>query len=523
MALILARLLQSPSSGAITPGLSVDLTEYSGTGYPGGVSGVSAMLSGSVVSNLPVSVNNPRTLSGYMLPTFADDFYDRIHIQPTAVNFGNVSTPQTAAVEIWNAFRQSVDLTAIDGTETGLSISEPITVPGAMAPLASRVWTITVTKDGMPELDTALVWQFDAPALPVSVSVTATRIATWPFKPLTPLVEALEWSTEVLRPKAGEQRICKRPTPRRTLTLEHAVRQDQAAHARTLARQDVRYLAPDWPKMIKMIATTGASVSLPDGAAIVWRDWNDYEKTTITGGVLGSVVNPGAAIVAPLAVWRVVGATQLDRPAGQWAKLSITLETPEFTDTESAALYPVWQSLPVVSDPIKISSGSFGEDMSIKVETFDNGQCLPVDEVMRNSPDLTFNVRWHEFKADRIAALRAWIASRRGRLRAFWLPSWAHDLKLVARSSGGMIVTGYDGDETSLAVNIGGTLHFRQVTSASTVGTGTQLVLDSELPAGEIKMISYLRRVRFNTDRIEYNHAAGAGVSVGAQVVEVSA
>lgn len=482
------------------------------------------LLNGLLFGTKTADAPAPAAASGFRIGSYTDDFYYRIHYSPKVIAFGNVTTPQIVQVEVFNAFFGSVPISAVAGEETGLEVIDPIAVPGTMPGIASKFWTIRCTSDGPPKVDKYLIWEFGSPASPIQVRVTATRLEVWPFKPLTPLIESCEWSTAVLRPYSGEQRIAKRATPRRTFSLSHVTDQNKTARARTLARRALSYWLPDWPKAITSSNVHGGmAVDLPDGDVVVWRDWNNFEQTTVASGVLGSVSVSGPGIIAPLVVCRLTDGWANDRPAGSLSRISVTLETSESNDAGDSTFYPEWLGLPIINEPVKIGSASFNETVQQEMDIFDNGQNKPTEIKTHELSDAKFMVRWHEFTEVRKVGLRGWIASRMGKLKAFWLPSWAHDMVCKSRLPTGMLVDRYDSRELHLQIKVGASYVYRTITAAAEVVGGWQLVLDEPLPEGTVGMVSFIRKVRFDSDRVEFNYAAGAGMSVQLPVIEVPA
>ena len=47
---------------------------------------------------------NQLSLSGFLIPSFFDLFYNRIHIIPNFINFGDLASNQFRQVRVWNAY-----------------------------------------------------------------------------------------------------------------------------------------------------------------------------------------------------------------------------------------------------------------------------------------------------------------------------------------------------------------------------------------------------------------------------------
>jgi len=73
-------------------------------------------------------------------------------------------------------------------------------------------------------------------------------VRPWPFPARQPSSEVLEWRTDILASREGEQRIALRPVPRETLTCRHLLDADGMARAAELARVGFTadWLVPLW-------------------------------------------------------------------------------------------------------------------------------------------------------------------------------------------------------------------------------------------------------------------------------------
>ena len=466
----------------------------------------------------PVTTYAPAR-SGFKARGYADDYYNRIHVAPTSIDAGIVASPRIYSGHVWNAYFGSKTLTAI-ALDTGIEIAG-IAAPSAFNALVERNFTLTLDSESGP---TAIDWplQFTfAGADSLPVLITGVRGVPWPFKPRAELIEACEWLTDVSQSYDTEERASLREIPLREFTLTHIAGEELQTQARTLARSVRTILVPEWPRQIIGDAYEGASVPLPDGPVLVWRSETDYDQTEVYGGVMGTIARNSYGVrILPLLVCRITDGWGNQRPAGKWAEMSLGVQTADGADDSDDSLYPLYDGLSLVTDRVVIGSGSATEGVTWSVESIDNGIALPVDVRESSFAEERYTVRWYKSRAD-YPALRAWIYSRRGRWLAFWLPSWVDDVQNPERVGGYILADTYRTDETRLAIVIGGTIYPREVLSATLVSGRWQIQLDSAIPAGTIEKIMYLRRVRFNADRIEFRHAAAEGVSVAVQCVQV--
>jgi hypothetical protein len=362
----------------------------------------------------------------------------------------------------------------------------------------------------------------------------------WPFKPLSPVIESLEWATDVFRAKASEQRIALRRQPRRTFSYAHFLTDEQANYARVLIRNAQGgdgFYCPDWTQASQVGAvSSGSGVSITadlddvhyGDRALIWESERNYEAVDITwdsAGIEADVSNNYTrAYIVPL--W------EADAPQG----LSVERSGPDlntaniaFILTETADLgsssYEQYRGHDVVPDCPVLGGGSFTDGTAFEVSTFDN---VVGDEVYfraRDDVEFTFQTRWHKFTRPDVFSLRQWLHSRRGKQKAFWLPTYAKDLT-PAQSISGTTVTVYNdilgrsGFDVEIA-HKNGTVYRRQVTGSS-VGSPVNgrstadLTIDSSvtIDLDDIARISYLICCRFDADRVELEHRAKGGTVV---------
>lgn len=349
-------------------------------------------------------------------------------------------------------------------------------------------------------------------------------LQTWPFLPTSQLVEVLEWQTDIIKTQTREQRICTRAAPRRTFSIASVVRWPQAELARDIVRRATAWQAPDWPQMVSLgAATTGSPCALPDGPVMIITGHAAYSLSTVAGGVLG-VVSPavGPCRVVPLVQARLTGAMEISKRPGGFASLTAEFELIDGQILQDAAgYYPEYAGLPFVNDCNRTSSGGAATEGVLWPENvIDNSFGRPAVIRTRQYANVAFSQRWQEFDRDRIAALRGWIGSRRGCWKPFWLPG-SGELHVRQTLAATIEVEHHTPYEHHLVLTIDGARVPFEIRSASDTGRGWSLTLDRAIPSGTISSAAYLRRVRFDADRIEIEYKAGAGASVEIPCLEV--
>ena len=380
-------------------------------------------------------------------------------------------------------------------------------------------------------------------------------MSLWPYFPVGEVTEVLEWRTDVLRARAGEQRFRLRERPRRQWHFEQIFDAAGQASARALVRGATGFDVPDWTRQVYAgPVSAGASVSIAMSTegygleagkrVLLWSGRGSYEACVIES------VSPAALVLenvvtarASTGLYRVDAAgpdveLSFSRPAGrlQYANISFySVAAPQHA-ASTYAQYRGHDVLPVV--PV-VGAGALAESLAWPYEVFDNETGMRATEKARDLADEKFTMRWHALRPDAIQATRAWIASRYGRWLAFWLPSWQRDLTAAADiASGattlrvfapaGAISLGHSAFDIEIS---GPAAVYRRRVSAVSAGPEVSgqptldLTLDSALgvalTAAQFGAISYLRCVRFDADRIELLHRPGEGLAVSVPCIEV--
>jgi len=162
----------------------------------------------------------------------------------------------------------------------------------------------------------------------------------WPFPARQPIGEVLEWRTDILASREGDQRIALRPVPRETLALRHMLDADGMARAAELARSGFtsEWLVPLWP----MAAVPGIDVVDTDTTIPMTTHSADYRM-------------PGyAALVADGGEAHLVGIAQVfsDR---------LELSAPVGTNLTNPIVAPVRRA--VLTAPVEIKRRRQGQGL----------------------------------------------------------------------------------------------------------------------------------------------------------------
>lgn len=366
----------------------------------------------------------------------------------------------------------------------------------------------------------------------------------WPFPPAEEMIESLEWSTDVIRAKAGEQRLALREAPRQSFAMTHYLRPQQYARARAMVYRHEQFIVPVWPErtFVGAISAGAASLALDTSAAdyraraVIWQSDELCEVVDLSA-VGGSSLTVSAVANDYTAAF-VMPARLADAPQGFQGSRTDPNETQatiEFRAVDNADLggntYPVFGGFPVQTIPSQVT-GSLSEAVLADVEIADNEAGIPIETPRYDRPTRQFSSAWAVHTLADLWELRQFLHYLRGKQKTFWLPSWGYDFVLVepigsadttisVLSTG--FVTAYDAAHLMIRTK-SGAVFYRAVTDATTSGPDEVLTISSALGSSlaidDIDRISMMYLVRLDADRVELRHRAGYGADVAVPVVE---
>jgi hypothetical protein len=376
----------------------------------------------------------------------------------------------------------------------------------------------------------------------------------WPFPAAQEVTEVLEWRTDVLPSRAGEQRIALRPRPREIVTVRHRLDALGMARVAELVRAG---FAGDWLVPLWHLALQpDADLVQDDTEILIDTAVSDFRS----GGMAAIAFDGGAAALVSIASVqpdRLVLSEPLDQhlPALALAARRITIlpvragvltsaveiarrRQGDGTVTTSfllrdapdiaAPALPTYLGRPVQTDP-SVVRRPLSASLRRAVEYVDNGfgpvTVEPVRDVFERGETVTLKARGPTARHD----LRRWLWSLRGRQASFWLPTWGHELQLRAPMTSGSVLmrvapvaplAAYV--DRRILLEMPGALRFRTITDAVEDGADHRLTLSSNLgePVPLETKVHFLTAVRADADRVEIRHRAVAS-EVTVPVVEV--
>lgn len=222
------------------------------------------------------------TGNGAFASHFFWDFYNRIYITPSHIDFGALSNPATQYLDVWSAWLVSIDLDQV--TENGTDGLELYGVaPKIYAPLELASYAVTALLDGPPSIEGRYTFEFDSGDAPM-VTVSGSRAKVWPF--------AVNWAdgfkvnlsfkTDIWASRSGkEQRRALRTTPRKTVEFSSITSGVKLRTFRALMAswQNKVMVMPDVTRKVYLTAA-----SAPGGTSVTLdavKDWIVADATVV--------------------------------------------------------------------------------------------------------------------------------------------------------------------------------------------------------------------------------------------------
>lgn len=485
---------------------------------------------------------------------FEQDYYNRLHVSTRAIDLGNVISQQTHTVSVWNAYfeAKTLDNVAASGVYEGISLTYPRPLPIEFRALEELSFQYLVSTDGSPIIDALYTFDFDGAVDDFTVAITGSRIIPWLFEPDGEILERLEWMTNVITSYNGnEQRVRVRQTPRRLFEWDFLLAgEDRQAAENMLFGWHARPFAiPVWNDGAALTGSLSAgalSVTVDttyrdyhaDGLAILMTDPYTFEVLNIDSVSAGSLTLaravesnwPAGTKIYPVRMARLPDSQPLRRFTGAAAYGRLRWQCTDISDY-TAATETTYRGYPVLDE-----APNWVEDITQeyvrKLAWMDNlaGKVTIDDEA--GLPIFVQSHRWLLDGRAEIDEFRQWLYARKGRLTAFWLPSWSDDLTLQATVGPLAVnidvehcqyvkqVNGAIGRRDIRIELIDGTVFYRRIVAASELDADTErLQVDSAfgqtINPGDIRMISFMALVRLEADAVElrwwtWEHAEAA-------------
>lgn len=495
----------------------------------------------------------PRSLPGFLSTTYGVDFFNRIHIKPSALAVGNLTSVQSREVKVWNAFftPKALDNITPSGDVTGISISGA-TPPRVFGGTEEVTFTVVVDTAGATTIDAAYTFNFTGANSPI-LPITGNRAILWPFTPRVEYSESLEWATDIIDTFNKEQRIALRTAPRQSFAYRHPLSAAEFSKAKAIATGWTFRVfgVPVWNERQRIAGLSAGATVIPvdttaadyraGGLAAIWINNNDVTGVEIDTVAAGSITlklplarSYSNVIVAPVRFCRAFSGFDFSRITGRFTDLSQEFQANDNVDlgydpSETHRDYPVLEYCPLIVSPLS-------ERIARDLDIFDNQSGLVEVDTVNSWVRRRYTIAMLRANKADTWAMRRWLHSRRGRQKAFWLPSFNDDL-ILAQTTGLNpstltvkpfgAVQFYDGKLDLRIVLNDGRRFFAQVITATVDSNGNeQLGLGSALISppispSDVKQIAIMSLVRFDADKITINYDSAGFASMTVSAIEV--
>lgn len=544
MPAIAGALVTPPQGGIVIAALSAAMQGFAVDYWPPHQAQIAVSPQGAAITAWPVSAA-PRALTGARARSYFDDYYNRIHVTPTALVLGNLANAQVRSVRVWNAYlASSVTLTAATLSDpSGIDITLPGALPLSFAPLQERVFDVRVDTVGAPVIDVQWTLTFTTLGDRV-VTITGNRLQAWALPPDwgQSVDEEIAWLTDVQQSVDGsETRIPLRGAPRRT--WEFGViegRTERRILEHTLYDWTARTWAlPMWTDVSWLAAPVAlGAITLPvdptdldyraGGLVMLWSGVQQYELVevdTLAVGQINLVRPTQQAWPAGTRAYPVRTAYLTDAPAIARKNDRVITTRARFASAEPcdwpavapAAMYlgyPVLEDRPHERDDPTLSMGR-----QIVITDGDVG-LVDIDDISNRPWPLQSHAWLLQGRRDR-AAHRSLLAWLQGRAQVLWLPSWADDVELLEPAAGTTLTVAWASISRSLRAQAGrrqlrielrnGTVLYRQVTSAAELDAARETLvitptLGMTIDPLQVLQISWMTLSRLASDRVSISH-----------------
>jgi len=493
----------------------------------------------------------------------ASDFFDNVIVTPQLINTGIVVGVLNFVIDVYSSYRHQVrTFDSFSSTAgDGVSITDLPTLPSTMPAQSGFTLTLEVLPEGPATINGDLDFDFDVGF--AVIAILGTRAVTLPNQPSKPIIEILQFRTDILRKSHGsEQRRKLRFAPRQIFELPFSVsgHERRVLETAMMGAQGRALGVPVWHEATLSTApvsisdttinvdTTAFADYRVGGLARIWSNVDTFETLEVltinpTSLVFNSQFTkafPAGALVMPeRTAFMSREVTGVKFPVNlQETRMRVTVIDND-SDLSSAAAFPTFNSKVFLNEPNMIR-GRLSE--TISRDTFIIDSVVGTldqfsDEVISRRSHLKI---FFSRTRQRLWEVRQLLHFLGGRQTSFYIPTFFDELEPTANivsASDKLTIKniGYSDQLQSRTprdavqlVKTDGTKVARSVLSSLELSeTEEQLTLGAtwgvNATLAEILRVEYVEKVRLDSDEVRITHTSDFGeAEIEAPIITVN-
>jgi len=515
--------------------------------------------------------------------SYGRDFFEHIHTFPRTESVGTVLNEYTNDFEIHNAQRNTAETVSTvlvtgqgsDDVEVRLTATGQLVddiVPLNMFALRTHSFTYALPAQGPALIAHSLQPLVTSLKETQDLSVFGRRAVVFPFLPQRGVQESIEFNTNVLMSKSGqESRTSERTTARQSFEMQYLLdsvdpREYQRAQALISGLAGNKVGVGLWHMASKTTSLTPFNSSTVEidqdtdlmdirdsGYAMLWSSWDQNEVISVvsTSGntiTLSSPISaawPAGTYVCPVQLCTSRNAVEIERQRNNVSSIQVNWESASLTTSlaDITSTYPeLYRDRPVVDDQQFMAGTTIDEPLNLGVKTIDSdsgNQTFIVDTGVAVSTSKV----WHADTRQETTDLRGLAYGLRGKQKSFWMPSHRDDMTIVASQNLGAGDTTFkidpaaryassldlstEGPYNNLRITLNdGTTMYRQIESVVANGAGEEIVtltsaFGSEFLSADVDQICFLYELRQSSDTFTITHEGQGYSSASAGLIGV--
>ena len=214
--------------------------------------------------------------SGYIADWFGSFYFAGLHFTRERFDFGVIPETEYQDLRVWNAHREvegPITITqATDPVDTSISVAHPGAYPFVVAAFEEVTYTVTVDKNGYPNVKDELVLEFDVTPLTKSFPIVGIRVVPFKFPPNwdDPVDHVYRWETVINQSDTAlEQRMELIPYPKEEFAYQLKVSGTEAMSLYNYINAWVNkpFAVPMWDECLEvesLVAANSAVIPIKD-------------------------------------------------------------------------------------------------------------------------------------------------------------------------------------------------------------------------------------------------------------------